>query len=292
MMLNNVHIRAFREIAAVPTNWSSVKSADRALELLELFEGAHDGLTLAGVCAVTGWPKSSALALIRTLQQRKFLQISQVDGTYRLGPRVASLSSAFLESLSAAREGAEVVRQVSRDCDETVHLAILQGRDVLYIAKEEGGGQMRMVSSIGLAIPAHATGVGKVLLAALPSHERDALYPPTVELSALTSRTITSHEVLTKTLREVRQRGYATDDGESTVGVKCIAAPVLDVRASVVAAMSISVPEPRFTEERVPYLFAQLVAGARLLSLRMGCSERLLGHFPLSEESGASHVDN
>ncbi|HYI24246.1 MAG TPA: helix-turn-helix domain-containing protein, partial [Thermomicrobiales bacterium] len=133
----------------------AVKSADRTLKLLELFAGEADGMSLADVSARTGWPKSSTLALLRTLLHRDYLDVTSIDGKYRLGPRVASLGSAYLGSLSLAREGADVVRDVSRACDETVHLAVLQGRDVLYIAKEEGGGSMRMVSTVGRMIPAH-----------------------------------------------------------------------------------------------------------------------------------------
>jgi DNA-binding IclR family transcriptional regulator len=250
---------------------SLVKSADRALELLELFDSRIDGLTFSEVCHVTGWPKSSSLALLRTLEQRHFLDTSDKDGKYRLGPRVASLGMTYLNSLNIAREGAEVVRSVSRACDETVHLGALRGSEVLYVAKEEGGGQMRMLSSIGRTVPAHGTGVGKVLLAALSLDELDTVYPAGSDMPALTATTITSRDTFLKVLDRVRRVGYATDNGESTIGVKCIAAPVLDVEAKVIAAMSVSVPEPRFTEDRVPILFSHLVAGIQRLSLRMGC---------------------
>ena len=274
------------------SSMNAVKSADRALELLELFEYRPDGLTLSDVCHITGWPKSSALALLRTLEQRRFVESSATSSKYRMGPRVASLGSSYLENMNIVQEGTEVVRRVSRTFDETVHLAILSGSDVLYIAKEEGGGQMRMVSSIGRTVPAHATGVGKVLLAFMPAEDRDRLYPPNTILPALTPKTITSYERFIETLERVRQHGYATDDGESTIGVKCIAAPIRDVSSNVVAAMSVSVPEPRFTSVRIPELFAALVDGARQLSLRMGCPKKHLTHSSLSEESVVSNVDN
>jgi len=255
---------------------AAVKSADRALELLELFAGHQDGLTLTDVSERTGWPKSSSLALLRTLQQRDFLEVSSATGRYRLGPRVAALGSAYLGNISLAREGADVVRGMSRACDETVHLAVLRGTDVLYVAKEEGGGHMRMVSMVGRMIPAHGTGVGKMLLASLDPDELDRLYPVGHDLPRLTERTVTDRATFVERLARIRELGYATDNGESTVGVQCLAAPVLDISARVVAAMSISVPEPRFTEDRIPELFSVLVEGARTLSIRMGCPpERL-----------------
>lgn len=255
---------------------SAVKSADRALDLLELFADHQDGLTLTDVSDLTGWPKSSALALLRTLQQRDFLEASAATGRYRLGPRVAALGSAYIGNLSLAQEGAEIVRAMSRACDETVHLAVLRGTDVLYVAKEEGGGHMRMVSMVGRMIPAHGTGVGKMLLASLDPDELDRLYPVGRDLPRLTERTVTDRPAFVERLARIRELGYATDSGESTVGLQCLAAPVLDLSGRVVAAMSISVPEPRFTEERIPGLFAVLVDGAHKLSIRMGCPpERL-----------------
>lgn len=265
----------------------AVKSADRALELLEVFAEHPDGLTLTDVCDRTGWPKSSSLALLRTLQGRDFLEISSQTGRYRLGPRVAALGSAYLGNINLAQDGAEIVRGMSRACDETVHLAVLRGTDVLYVAKEEGGGHMRMVSMVGRMIPAHGTGVGKMLLASLPPEELDRLYPPGIDLPRLTERTVTDRIAFVQRLDRIRELGYATDHGESTIGVQCLAAPVLDINARVVAAMSVSVPEPRFTEDRIPELFSVLVSGARQLSTRLGCPPGRMPQVTLARESEA-----
>ena len=264
---------------------ATVKSADRALDLLELFARHRDGLSLTDVCEQTGWPKSSALALLRTLQARDYLDISPSTGRYTLGPRVAALGSAYLSHVSLDRVGAEVVREVSRACDETVHLAVLRGTDVLYIAKEEGGGHMRMVSMVGRMIPAHGTGVGKMLLASLPPQELEARFPPGRDLPRLTDRTVTNREAFLAELARIRDLGYASERGESTVGVCCLAAPIRDVHGEVAAAMSVSVPEPRFTPDRVPQLFARLMHGARQLSLRMGCPPERIPDARLAEES-------
>ncbi len=263
----------------------TVKSADRTLELLELFAEHVDGMALVDVCAQTGWPKSSTLALLRTLHQRDYLDIHGGDGRYRLGPRVALLGSAYLGNLSLAREGADVVRATSRACDETVHLAVLRSRDVLYVAKEEGGGSMRMVSTVGRMIPAHGTGVGKMMLASLSSEEVDRLFPPGQDLPQLTEKTVTNRAAFLDTLAKARRDGYATDSGQSTLGVECIAAPVMGQDGRVIAAMSVSVPEPRFTPDRFAELRDVVMAGARQLSIRMGCPAGML---PLVRE----HVES
>jgi DNA-binding IclR family transcriptional regulator len=279
-----VHLRA--RSGDVSTN-GAVKSADRAIDLLELFADQRDGLSLADVCGRTGWPKSSTLALLRTLVGREYLDLVEADGRYRLGHRVAQLGSAYLENISLAREGAEVVREVSRACDETVHLAVLRGRDVLYVAKEEGGGFMRMVSTVGRMIPAHATGVGKMLLSALPASEIDRLYPPGADLPRLTGKTVTDRDAFLAALDRARRDGYATDSGQSTLGVECIAAPVLGSDGQAIAAMSVSVPEPRFSPDRVPMLREVILDGARQLSVRMGCPPALLPRSRANDESEA-----
>ncbi len=247
-----------------------VKSAARVLDLMELLVGYRDGLTLAEMCDLLQWPKSSTLALVRTLRDRDFLADGRRERSYRLGPHVVQLGAAYLASIDLVRDGQEVVREVSRRCDETVHLATLVGRSVSYVAKEEGTGQVRMVSAIGKMVPAHGTGVGKMLLSALSPEEFAALIPPTLKLEQLTETTFADRDALLAELATTRERGYALDNGESTVGLRCVAAPVYDATGQMVAAMSISVPSPRMTEPRQHELLDLVLAGTAELSHRLG----------------------
>jgi DNA-binding IclR family transcriptional regulator len=145
---------------------------------------------------------------------------------------------------------------------------------VQYLAKEEGTSHMRMVSAVGSVLPAHTTGVGKMLLASLDPEQLETLYPAGEPLAQLTETTITDRDHLLAELRDIAERGYARDHGESTMGLECIAAPVRDALGQVVAAMSVSVPQPRFTPDREPFLCRTILDGARALSQR-------LGHAPL-----------
>jgi IclR family acetate operon transcriptional repressor len=111
-----------------------------------------------------------------------------------------------------------------------------------------------------------------MLLSALSPAELDALYPPGEDLPRLTDRTITDRAAFRAELAATHERGYALDAGESTVGLHCIAAPVYDAHGRTVAAMSVAVPAPRFTEERVPAFKRAILEGARLLSARLGHS--------------------
>lgn len=248
----------------------AVKSLVRGLDILETLSAYPDGLTLSEICRTLTLPKSSTHALLHGLLARAYLMNGRRDRTYRLGPRLFQLGNAYVHGIDLVADGQETVRAVSRRCDETVHLATLEGRDVLYVAKEEGTSYIRMVSALGNRVPAHGTGVGKMLLSALSEEELSALYPPERPPEQLTSNTIASLPSLKAELAQTRARGYALDDEESTAGLRCVAAPIHDATGETVAAMSISVPLSRWSPARQEELLAIALAGARELSERLG----------------------
>ena len=172
-------------------------------------------------------------------------------------------------------------RTVAETCDETVHVAILEGTDVIYIAKVDSTHAVRMVSAAGRRLPAHCTSVGKMLLASLPEAELAARVPDGAELTAMTPNSITEPAALREALAAIRRRGLAVESRESNPDVSCVAAPVQDRSGRVVAALSISVPMIRWSEERQEELAALAVKGARQLSER-------LGHHVGPAERGAS----
>ena len=248
-----------------------VKSALRVLDIFELLAHQPDGLSLSEISHELGIPKSSAHGLINTLLARGYLREGRQDRTYRLGARLFELGSGYMAGTDLITDGQEVVRETARACDETVHLAILDDDEVLYVAKEEGTNTIRMVSAVGKRFPAYGTGVGKMMLSALPSEELDRLYPPNKPMEPITPRTITDPAAFRRELGEIRRRGYATDFEESTPGLSCIAAPVFGSDDTVVAAISVSVPTVRFTAERQSALRKLVLQGAGRLS-------RILGH--------------
>lgn len=250
-----------------------VKSAVRVLDIFELLARHPDGLSLSEIATALAMPKSSAHGLLSTLLRRGYLRPGRRDRTYRLGARLFELGSSYLAGADLLTEGQEVVRETAHACDETVHLAILDGNEVLYIAKEEGTNTVRMVSAVGKRFPAYGTGVGKMLLSALPVEELDRLYPVDKTLPPITDRTITDPIAFRHELAETRRRGYATDYEESTPGLCCIAAPVFNSDGVIAAAISVSVPTVRFTAERQNELRMLVQQSAERLS-------RVLGYHP------------
>jgi DNA-binding IclR family transcriptional regulator len=249
---------------------ASVKSAARVIDIFELLVHHPDGLSLSEICHQLGIPKSSGHALLMTLVERGYLRDGLRERTYRLGPAIFEIGSAYIASTDLVSDGQAIVRETAQRCDETVHLAVLDQQDVLYVAKQEGTRTIRMVSAVGKRFPAYGTGVGKVLLADLSDAELLRRFPEGMYLPALTEYTITEPQALRAELARIRVQGYALDHEESTPGLCCVAAPVYAASGRIVAAMSIAVPSVRFTDTRREELLALICAQAKRLSTILG----------------------
>lgn len=249
---------------------SGVKSAARVLDIFELLVQHPSGLSLSEICAELGLPKSSGHALLMTLVKRGYLREGRRERSYRLGPALFEIGSAYISGTDLVADGQVVVSEVARACDETVHLAVLDGADVLYIVKEEGTRTIRMVSAVGKRFPAHGTGVGKILLSSLDDTTLAERFPGARPLAALTPQTITDPEALRAEVARIRSRGYALDHEESTPGLCCVAAPVYGAAGDIIAGMSISVPSVRFSPARRDELLALVRSQAKRLSTILG----------------------
>jgi DNA-binding IclR family transcriptional regulator len=248
----------------------AVPAVVRALDILELF---LDGGTLSApeITARLALPRTTVHELVHTLVDRAYLAPApDRPNHYRLGMRVFQLGGIFADQLDLAREGRVVAAEVAATCDETVHVAVLEGTEVVYIAKFDSTQPVRMVSAVGRPLPAHCTAVGKMLLAELSPAAFDARYPSARRLTAMTPHSITSVPALRRHLTEVRDRGLAFEFCESNDAVACVAAPIRDHLGETVAAMSVSVPIVRWDDRRAERLGAVVADGAARFSARLG----------------------
>jgi DNA-binding IclR family transcriptional regulator len=242
----------------------------RSLDILELFLAEDSALSAPEITDRTGLPRTTVHELLVTLTARHYLTRDEVSGRYRLGLRLFQLGNAYGERIDLVQASAEVARRVSAECNETVHVGVRDGRNVVYIAKVDSTRAVRMVSAVGRTLPAHCTAVGKALLAELTEAEWAELYPDGTELPALTGRSVTDLAELRAQLRDVAARGVSTEECESNPDVCCLGAPVRDHLDRTVAAMSISVPANRWSA-RGRTQWERLVAeGARELSRQLG----------------------
>ncbi|MEU7824469.1 IclR family transcriptional regulator [Catellatospora sp. NPDC049133] len=231
-----------------------VKSADRTLELLEaLASGGPRGLV--ELSRDLDIPKSSLHGLLRTMAQRGWVEADATGTRFGLGVRALQVGASYLDSDDSVGLVNATLDALSARFGETVHLGRLDGPNVVYIAKRESAHPLRLFSAIGRRLPAHATALGKALLAARADDEVDRLldWP----LAALTPHTITTPEALHAELARVREAGHAEDREENTEGIMCLAVAV-PLRTPAADAISISVPLARLRDTTVTEIVADL----------------------------------
>jgi DNA-binding IclR family transcriptional regulator len=227
---------------SLPRGVTPVKSADRTVQILEYLSSATTARTLRNVSDDLKIPRASAYALLMTLEKRNWVE--STDGRYRLGIRSLRASAHFVETDETVNATAAVLDELSQRFDETIHLARLDGDEIVYIVTRPSSHAVAIVIRPGRRLPATVTGLGKALLAARPWPEVEALVPKLAP--ALTPHTITSHAALREELEATRARGYALDEQESALGVRCVAVTV-DLETPPLYAISCSMPTVRVT---------------------------------------------
>jgi IclR family transcriptional regulator, KDG regulon repressor len=246
-----------------------VPAVIRALDIFELFLD-RPRLSAREITERLDLPRTTVHELLVTLVARSYLiSVPGQPVQYRLGMPLFQLGAAFAGQLDLAREAQDVAQGVAAACDEAVHVAVLDGADVIYLVKVDSTHPVRMVSAVGRRLPAHCTAVGKMLLSSLDPTDLDALLAAG-DLPGMTPESITDPDRLRAELDRVRAEGVAVDDGESDSAVRCVGAPVRDHTGTTVAAMSVSAPIIRWTPAAHAELIRLVRAGAAALSTRLG----------------------
>jgi IclR family KDG regulon transcriptional repressor len=245
-----------------------VKSADRLMTVLEFLAEVRQA-TFSEVAAALSLPNSSAHQLLQTMARRGFLRLDPHTHRYRLGGRIWEIAHAYSDDADLITTAQPVMDRLRDQTMETVQLARLEGIENVYLAISESRHPMKLVSAVGMRLFAHATGLGKALLAGLTDEEARRRLAA-VPLPRLTPNTITDPELLVRELAHIRQTGYATDREEYAIGCRCIAMPIHDSTGSVCAAMSVSVPTPRYDEAVERNVIDALADAVAAISTRSG----------------------
>jgi IclR family acetate operon transcriptional repressor len=219
-----------------------VQSLERAFDLLERMADAGGEVGLSELSGTSGLPLPTIHRLMRTLVACGYVR-QQPNRRYALGPRLIRLGESASRLLGTwARP---YLARLVEETGETANMALLDGDEVVYVAQVPSRHSMRMFTEVGRRVLPHSTGVGKVLLADAPPGEVRAMLGRT-GMPAATEKTITTPEGFLTALEKVRAEGYAIDDNEQEIGVRCIAVPVPD--SPTAAAISISGPAGRVTD--------------------------------------------
>ncbi|MDF2670686.1 MAG: IclR family transcriptional regulator [Paenibacillus sp.] len=255
------------EEQATERQTSTVKSADRVLDIFELFAEEQDTLSLMDISRKLGMPTSSAYKLLQNLLNRGYLETDKHGKMFRLGYKLFEIGSKVSLNRDYATEFQHVAQRIINDINESVFLSIRNGDKVLYIAEKQSTHPVRFVSHMGMQLPLHATAMGKVLLSGMSDEEIVQLYPDG-ELGKLTEQTLSHLDELLEQLQKIRQDGLAFSSGESVQGIQCVAAPITNASNEIVAAMSVSIPLSRVDKDTWQLVVDAVRQGARELSVQ------------------------
>ena len=247
-----------------------VISVARALSILDCLGESKDMLGITELGRALGLHKSTVYRLVSTLTQYGYVEQDRETDKYRLGMRLIGLGTSVLDQIDLREVSRPYLQELMEITGETIHLGVLEGNQVMYLDKIDSKQVLTMKSRIGAKVPVHCTALGKVLTASLPRERFDQVMA-SCEWVRYTHNTITNMGEFGEHLARVREQGYAMDDEEHEVGIRCIAAPIRDHKGTVVAAASASGPTIRLTREQAERFIPNLLSISRSISLSLGC---------------------
>lgn len=255
-------------VKGILTRENMVKSVSRALDIITMLSLKKGGLGVTEIANQIDINKSSVYRILSTLVQYGYVEQEADTVRYKLGYKFLEISSKLLESIDLRAEARPFLQELENETNEVVHLVVYDQGEVVYIEKLEGNELLRMHSKVGKRAPMHCTSVGKAILSKLPENVVESI----LERKGMpihTVHTMTDKEMFMKELKLVRERGYALDLEENELGITCIAVPIMD-HTGVVAAVSISGPTIRMTEERLEQLHKRMITIGQQISQRLG----------------------
>lgn len=245
-----------------------VPAATRTLRVLRFLASQPEPVPLDRICRACALPRSTAYHLLTAMIEEGFVVHLADEHRYGLGVAAFEVGSGFSRQVPLQRISRRALTDLVDRTGQNSHLAVLHGRDVLYVVEERAPGRLPLVTDVGVRLPAHLTASGRAILSALPAAQVRALYP---DAGAFVDRHGTGPQTLSalrSLLTDTRRRGYATEEGEVTPGLASVAAPVLDHNGHPVAGLAITYADPDPGE---PARLAEAVRrAAAALTTRLG----------------------
>ena len=244
-------------------------SVPKGFAILEFLANADSPKELVSICNALKMNKSTTYRFLTTLVSLGYVVQDRENNRYALGSKVVWLASRYLEAIDLLTVARPVLMQLREETGETIHLAVLDRFEVVYIDKLDGKSYVRMASNVGNRMAVHSTGLGKALFAYMPENVWQS-YVEKVGLGRRTSNTITDPAVFFQQLRLIRERNYSIDNSENEDGIRCVALPIRDHTGKVVAAMSITGWTITMTPDRDLELATIGLKYASILSAKLG----------------------
>jgi DNA-binding IclR family transcriptional regulator len=244
----------------------SLKSLTKVSRVLDCFTTSRRALSLAEICAETGYPRSTTHRLLAAMREVGFVEQDRERDFYRLGLRLFELGNTVLANLELHREGRSIVDALHRLTTRAVHLAVFDGHRAVVIQRTEA--EPMLSNTMVENSPVHCTSVGKAILAYQPDEIVERIIGAGLE--RFTETTITERDAFLAELDTTRERGYAIDNSEHQPGLRCIGAPIRNQHGVVFAGISVSAPSWQMPQTEVDELNKVVIYHANLISQRLG----------------------
>ena len=251
-----------------------IKVLNKSLSILEILLKQGSAMNMTEISEKLELYPSTIHRILDTLKHWGYVEQNPHTQKYQLGLKVLELGMAKLHQMDLVREATPCLKELVDQCNETVHLGVLEEGEVLYLAKEESSQTIRMCSYAGKRAPLHCTALGKVLLAYLTEEQRKKILSEK-ELLHFTEKTITDKKELERELNKIKKQDFALDREENEKDVRCIAAPIKNYQGKVIAAISISGPVYRMDINKQNHLQEVLIRISKKVSKRLGYNEKL-----------------
>src|ERR1700726_3925130 len=260
--------RTLSENGSRSSDLYQLHSLDRAVAVLEMLGESDTALSLAEVCHKLNLHKSTAHRSLMVLERSALIERTP-ENRYRLGLKLYELGNRAVEQVDLRTRVHPYFRRLAAHVGETVHLSVLQKTSIVYLDKVEPNRRVCVSSKTGTSNPVYCTSMGKAMLAFQPEEMIEEIVAK-IRFTPYTPKTLCSREKLLEYLKIVRRRGYAIDDQEIELGVRCVGAPVLNEDHWAIAAVSVSGPSSRITAQRVPAIAERLLICCREISASLG----------------------
>lgn len=244
-----------------------VRALDRAFDVLDVIASAN-GLTLTEIAQRLGQAPSTVHRVLVTLSARGVAEQDGQTQAWHVGPTAFRHGSAFMRRSGLVERARPVLRRLMEVTGETANLGILNGDAVLFLSQAETHETIRAFFPPGTRSPLHSSGIGKALLAYKRPHDLRWILRD-MDLQRFTPQTLTQADALMADLTAIRSRGYALDNEERTLGMRCIAAPIFDLAGEAAAGISVSGPLHRMGDDRLPAIARAVTQAGRELSFGM-----------------------
>ena len=250
-------------------NRKVIASVQRALDIINLFEGSRAELGNAEIAKLLDLDPGTVAGLVSTLRVNNYLEQNPVNRKYRLGLKLAERAAVLLGQLDLRKIAAPHLDELRAWCDESINLAVRDNLEVVYIERLYGGHSLGIRSELGKRAPVHSTALGKAILA-FSSQDEIQNFVKHCSFEQITRRTLSDPEQFLQELERVKKSGYAIDEEENEIGGCCVAAPIFNRDGYPIAAVSISVPIQRLPREQTPAFGEKIKEAGIAISYRMG----------------------